>query len=117
MSGRRGGATAEADPGGVSRLVTGAVLKTVVAEHLGQAGSIPVRLRQASTRPAPDSHAHPHPPDPAPGAAMGDHRRLTPRTDHVLADPGLVRAAERLGPLLVRGAGATALGRGRAGGG
>src|SRR3954451_10491575 len=32
--------------GGVSRLVTGAVLKTVVAEYLGQAGSIPVRLRQ-----------------------------------------------------------------------
>ena len=32
--------------GGVSRLVTGTVLKTVVTEHLGQAGSIPVRLRQ-----------------------------------------------------------------------
>src|SRR3954452_11755025 len=46
---------------------------------------------------------------------MGDHRRLTPRTDHVLADPGLVRAAERLGPLLVRRAVATALDRCRAG--
>src|SRR3954451_13356674 len=46
---------------------------------------------------------------------MGDHRRLTPRTDPVLADPGLVRAAERLGPLLVRRAVATALDRCRAG--
>jgi hypothetical protein len=31
--------------GGVPRLVTGAVLKTVVAGYPGQAGSIPVRLR------------------------------------------------------------------------
>ncbi len=39
--------------GGVSRLVTGAVLKTVVAEHLGQAGSIPVRLRHTLARSSP----------------------------------------------------------------
>jgi hypothetical protein len=35
--------------GGVPRLVTGAVFNTVVAEQLGQAGSIPVRLRQPLT--------------------------------------------------------------------
>ena len=32
--------------GGVPRLVTGTVFNTDVAEYLGQAGSIPVRLRQ-----------------------------------------------------------------------
>jgi len=35
--------------GGVSGLVTGAVLKTVEAEALDLAGSIPVRLREADT--------------------------------------------------------------------
>ncbi len=35
---------------------------------------------------------------------MLDHRRATPRTDTVLADPALVAAAERLGPGLVKDA-------------
>ncbi len=46
---------------------------------------------------------------------MTDPRRTTPRTDAVLADPRLVRAAERLGPRLVKAAVGTALDRCRAG--
>ena len=62
--------------GGVPRLVTGAVLKTVVAGHPGRAGSIPVRLRHSSHR----------------GAWTCRTRGgTTPRTDHVLADPGCSR--------------------------
>jgi L-seryl-tRNA(Ser) seleniumtransferase len=44
-----------------------------------------------------------------------DPRRSTPRTDHVLADPRLVEAAGRLGPLLVKRAVAATLDRCRAG--
>lgn len=44
-----------------------------------------------------------------------DPRRSTPRTDHVLADPRLRAASERLGPTLVKAAVATALDRCRAG--
>src|SRR5215213_7832346 len=70
--------------GGVPRLVTGAVLKTVVAGYPGQAGSIPVRLRHDDFRNR--------------GRwVVQDSRRTTPRTDHVLADSRLVEAAGRLG--------------------
>ena len=76
----------------------GAVLKTVVAEYLGQAGSIPVRLR--------------HTPG---GDAVQHNRRSTPRTDHILADPRLREAASRLGDAIVKRAVVDALGRCRAG--
>jgi L-seryl-tRNA(Ser) seleniumtransferase len=46
---------------------------------------------------------------------MGDRRRLTPRTDQVLSDPGLVVATERLGATLVKRAVTAALERCRAG--
>jgi L-seryl-tRNA(Ser) seleniumtransferase len=78
--------------------VTGAVLKTVVAEYLGQAGSIPVRLRQCPG-----------------GVPVHDQRRATPRTDLVLGDPALQEAASRLGASLVKEAVAAALARCRAG--
>jgi L-seryl-tRNA(Ser) seleniumtransferase len=44
-----------------------------------------------------------------------DHRRTTPRTDHVLADPRLREATDRLGSLLVKRAVAATLDRCRAG--
>src|SRR5690625_1877666 len=45
------------------------------------------------------------PPPPTPGRLVVlDHRRATPRTDTVLADPALVAAAGRLGPQLVKDA-------------
>jgi L-seryl-tRNA(Ser) seleniumtransferase len=72
--------------GGVSRLVTGAVLKTVVTGYPGQAGSIPVRLRHTSE-----------------GACVHDDpRRRTPRTDAVLAVPAIDEAARRLGRPVVK---------------
>jgi L-seryl-tRNA(Ser) seleniumtransferase len=85
--------------GGVPRLVTGAVFKTVVAEQLGQAGSIPVRLRQDPYR--------------SDGASAGrtlvsdlprhpDPRRAVPRTDRLLAEPKLQEAAAVLGADLVK---------------
>jgi L-seryl-tRNA(Ser) seleniumtransferase len=46
---------------------------------------------------------------------MPDPRRLTPRTDQVLGEPGLVSAGERLGPTLVKRAVAAALELCRAG--
>ena len=46
---------------------------------------------------------------------MGDRRRLTPRTDQALSDPGLVAATERLGATLVKRAVTAALERCRAG--
>ena len=74
--------------------MTGAVLKTVVAGYPGQAGSIPVRLRQLVRRPRGVHRidvprmARPLPDDP---------RRRTPRTDVVLADPRSRPPLERLG--------------------
>jgi L-seryl-tRNA(Ser) seleniumtransferase len=44
-----------------------------------------------------------------------DPRRSTPRTDHVLADPRLVAAAEKLGPALVKAAVTATLDRCRSG--
>ncbi|MGN6131395.1 MAG: L-seryl-tRNA(Sec) selenium transferase, partial [Nocardioidaceae bacterium] len=41
--------------------------------------------------------------------ALDDPRRRTPRTDHVLADPALQEAADRLGPRLVKRAAGEAL--------
>jgi hypothetical protein len=61
--------------------VTGAVLKTVVAGHPGQAGSIPVRLRQHDQDDQDDQEAR--------VPTQGDPRRRTPRTDTVLGDPRL----------------------------
>src|SRR5690625_4397127 len=72
--------------GGVPRLVTGAVFKTVVAEQLGQAGSIPVRLRQNS-----GGASEPR------KVRVNDPRRSLPSVDRVLAEPPLVRAIEALG--------------------
>jgi L-seryl-tRNA(Ser) seleniumtransferase len=63
--------------------VTGAVLNTVVAGYPGQAGSIPVRLRHASST--------------SPEVRVTDPRRRTPRTDVVLDDPALASAVQRLG--------------------
>jgi L-seryl-tRNA(Ser) seleniumtransferase len=81
--------------------VTGAVLKTVVAEHLGQAGSIPVRLRHTYVLLG--------------RCQVPDPRRATPRTDAVLADPRLREAGERLGAALVKQAVGVALDLCRAG--
>lgn len=114
--------------GGVSRLVTGAVLKTVVTEDLGQAGSIPVRLRRRRAGgPVPDCDpglsmatrtgrsdslsGHHNRED----CAVHDERRATPRTDTVLADPALREAEARLGRPLVKAAVVQALARYRAG--
>ena len=74
----------------------GAVLKTVVTENLGQAGSIPVRLR--------------HQPSSAGGEerqiteqqATGDPRRRIPSTDAVLRDPRLTEVIDGLGRDLVK---------------
>jgi L-seryl-tRNA(Ser) seleniumtransferase len=63
--------------------VTGAVFNTDVTEELGQAGSIPVRLRQRDSCREDDR--------------VDDPRRRVPRTDAVLADPAVVDAARRLG--------------------
>jgi L-seryl-tRNA(Ser) seleniumtransferase len=73
--------------------VTGAVFKTVVAEQLGQAGSIPVRLRQQSSPEG--GRGLPGPSDP---------RRAVPRTDRLLAEPKLQEAAAALGAALVKDA-------------
>jgi L-seryl-tRNA(Ser) seleniumtransferase len=95
--------------GGVPRLVTGAVLKTVVAGHPGQAGSIPVRLRQRPVTTPPGVRADEE------ARVPDDPRRRTPRTDAVLAHPDVVRAATRLGPALVRDTVRAVLDRCRAG--
>ena len=73
-----------------------AVFKTDVAEYLGQAGSIPVRLR--------------HQPSSAGGEerqiteqqATGDPRRRIPSTDAVLRDPRLTEVIDGLGRDLVK---------------
>ncbi|MCW2579342.1 MAG: selA, partial [Blastococcus sp.] len=71
--------------------MTPAASKADVAEYLGQAGSIPVRLRHSSRRPT--------------LLAMSDDpRRHVPRTDTLLADPHVAAAEERLGRALVKGA-------------
>jgi L-seryl-tRNA(Ser) seleniumtransferase len=83
--------------------VTGAVLKTVVAGHPGQAGSIPVRLRQACDLGAEGD------------LVEDDPRRRTPRTDAVLALPKIAAAAARLGRGRVKAAVVEALDACRAG--
>ena len=75
------------------------VFKTTVIEVLGQAGSIPVRLRQLA---------------PMAQDVFVDPRRL-PRTDTVLADPLLAAARSRLRPELVKAAVRDAQSRARAG--
>ncbi len=76
------------------------VFKTGEVEHLGLAGSIPVRLRR---------------PREGVAVAVADPRRLVPRTDAVLADERLLAAAQRLGRDRVKQAVTTALARVRAG--
>ncbi len=84
-----------------------AASKADVAEYLGQAGSIPVRLRH-SVRP-PTLRAMPDQP------ATDDPRRSVPRTDALLAEPAVQAAAERLGRELVKEAITGVQGRIRAG--
>ncbi len=71
--------------------MTGAVFNTDVTEDLGQAGSIPVRLRHTFA-----GHERTN--------GVNDPRRLVPRTDTVLADPGLGAATQRLGRERVKSA-------------
>ena len=72
--------------------MTGAVFKTVVAEQLGQAGSIPVRLRQ-------DSGGASEPRK----VGVNDPRRSIPSVDRVLGEPPLRRAIDTLGRSFVTG--------------
>jgi L-seryl-tRNA(Ser) seleniumtransferase len=66
-------------------LVVPPVFKTGEIEHLGLAGSIPVRLREARRH-----------------VTQVDPRRLIPRTDHLLALPAVQGARTRLGEHVVR---------------
>ena len=90
-----------------------AVFKTDVAEDLGQAGSIPVRLRQAR-------HARSRTTDgwcrvqDVPGRGY-DPRRRVPHTTAVLAHPDVQQAEARLGRTMVRAAVRAALDRARRG--
>ncbi|GGR90671.1 L-seryl-tRNA(Sec) selenium transferase [Micromonospora fulviviridis] len=81
------------------RLVPLPVFKTGVVRDPGQAGSIPVRLRQALGDPMRDV----------------DPRRRVPRTDALLADPALAAAAGTLGRDRVKAAIVRAQERARAG--
>lgn len=81
------------------RLVPLPVFKTGVVRDPGQAGSIPVRLRQALGDPMRDV----------------DPRRRVPRTDALLADPALAAAAGTLGRDRVKAAIVRAQRRARAG--
>lgn len=72
------------------------VFKTSETEHLGLAGSIPVRLRQASS-----PQEVPVSADAA--APEEDPRRRIPRTDHLMADPAVARAAAAMGEKVVLG--------------
>jgi L-seryl-tRNA(Ser) seleniumtransferase len=67
------------------------VFKTGEVEHLGLAGSIPVRLRMC-------------PVALREGVRLSDPRRLVPRTDAVLADPRLTAAIARFGRARVKNA-------------
>jgi L-seryl-tRNA(Ser) seleniumtransferase len=66
-------------------LVVPPVFKTGEIEHLGLAGSIPVRLRETRRH-----------------VTQVDPRRLIPRTDHLLALPAVQGARTRLGEHVVR---------------
>src|SRR5690606_12649527 len=90
-------------PEASGHLVGPPVFNTGVTQHLGQVGSIPIRLRQAPRR--------------AKGQALADQdpRRTVPRTDAMLADARLRAAATRLGAPVVRRAVATAQERVRSG--
>jgi L-seryl-tRNA(Ser) seleniumtransferase len=82
-------------------LVVPPVFKTGEIEHLGLAGSIPVRLRQSMLSGA---VARWRQPSGSRGATMtqADPRRLIPRTDQLLAMPAARRARTRLGDHVVR---------------
>lgn len=82
--------------GGVRVLVGALVFKTSETEHLGLAGSIPVRLRQASSPQEVPVSAGPVGPE-------QDPRRRIPRTDALLAEPAVARASAAMGEKVVRG--------------
>ncbi len=84
-----------------------AVFKTDVAEHLGQAGSIPVRLRQPPLRPGCTVASV--------AAPLTDPRRNVPRTDAVLAEPTVATQVQRLGRTVVKAAVTAAQDRARTG--
>src|SRR5699024_9613656 len=90
--------------GGVRVLVGAPVFKTGETEHLGLAGSIPVRLRQPSAAPrGVQPPSAPGGPVPAqPGEQSTDPRRRIPRTDRLLAHPAVVAATGAMGPSVVR---------------
>ena len=75
-------------------LVAPAASKADVTEQLGQAGSIPVRLRHVLPATYPPTTMTDDP----------DRRRRVPRTDALLDDPRLAAAAARLGRDLVKDA-------------
>ena len=77
-----------------------AVFKTDVAEYLGQAGSIPVRLRHNRARRGATIAEQP-PAEPT-RIAAGDPRRRIPSTDVLLRDPRLAAAVAELGRELVK---------------
>ena len=86
-------------------LVGPPVFKTGEIEHLGLAGSIPVRLRQQSpSRPIEEG-----------STVSDDPRRRIPRTDDLLARPLIRSAAERLGAGTARDAVRRAQAEARAG--
>ena len=73
------------------------VFNTGEVEHLGLAGSIPVRLRHRPGRRVPSGMGTMQ------GVTPTDPRRLIPRTDHLLALPAVAAARPRLGDRTVRG--------------
>ncbi len=76
--------------------MTPAASKADVTEHLGQAGSIPVRLRHSSRPPTLRAMSD--------DARSDDPRRAVPRTDALLAEPSMQAAEQRLGRALVKDA-------------
>ena len=90
-------------------LVGPPVFNTGETEHLGLAGSIPVRLRHSFEGRVPATH------EGSPRMSDGDPRRAIPRTDALLKEPRLVAAADRLGHGAVRSAITAAQDRARRG--
>src|SRR5699024_5040645 len=96
------------------RLVAPAVFKTDVAEHLGQAGSIPVRLRHLRIRMGACGRRKGDRLMSFP-AAGPDPRRRIPGTDVLLAAPALAEPIAVLGRAMVKDALAAAQAEARAG--
>ncbi len=85
-------------------LVVPAVFNTDETEHLGLAGSIPVRLRRCAPRPSTRGASVAAPAYGEAVSAPPDRRRSVPRTDTLLADPALATATADLGRPLVKAA-------------